>query len=318
MGARVEKRVVVAGATQAAEGYLDALEDFPELVLLALVEPEARLAQAPPFADLVRCGSVQELLHRGRAPDVAILCTPVRERAEQARLLLRAGVDLIVESPLASSQLEAEQLLEAAECTGRELTSAVPLRLSPALLRARQALRDGAIGELRSLETSFCDKREARAADPELSGGGAWMQQGPGALDVLELLAGPVRRIRMTALEQRQGADAEDEVRVETDHGGGLVGRAVISWNDARACPLAVCRGDRGEIVVGNSQTVVRTEAGDRVLGGGHDAREARCALIEEHLRRRVALDPPIETGADTVFWIESAYASLRDGRWRD
>jgi predicted dehydrogenase len=318
MGARVEKSIVVTGATRAAAGYLDTLRDFPELVPLALVEADERRARRPPFAELLRCGSVDELLRRGMVPDVAIVCSGVAERPAQALLLLRAGVDLIVESPIARGQLEAEQLLETAERAGRELTSAVPLRVSPALLRARQALRYGAIGELRFLETSFCDKRDARDCDPEQTGGGAWMEQGPDALDVLELLAGPVRRIRMTALEQRQGADAEDEAQVETDHGGGLFGRATISWNEARACPLAVCHGERGEIVVGRSQTVLRTDAGDRVLGAGHDEREARCALVEEHLRRRIALEPPIETGPDTVFWLESAYASQRDGAWRD
>ena len=282
------------------------------------MEADARRARRPPFGELLRCGSVDELLRRGLVPEIAIVCTPTAERAEQALALLRAGVDLIVESPIATGQLEAEQLLEAAERAGRELTSAVPLRVSPALLHARQALRDGTIGELRYLETWFFDKRDARACDPAQTGGGAWMEQGAGALDVLELLAGPVRRIRMTALEQRQGADVEDEARVETDHGGGLFGRATISWNEAQACPLAVCHGERGEIVVGRSQTVLRSDEGDRVLGGGHDAREARCALIEEHLRRRISLDPPIETGPDTVFWIESAYASLRDGAWRD
>ncbi len=319
MSATVEKRIAVIGACRSSRRYLDAARDFPELVPAALVDAHGGALARTAFAELPHYGSVAEMLRAG-VPDVAIVCCPPGDHLAACSPMLRAGVDLLVEAPLAPRHEEAEQLLELAERTGRELTTATPLRLAPALERARVLLAAGAIGKLRRVEAALADKRTPGGswrADPVRSGGGVWMQLGPGAIDLLSVAAGPVERIRMTHQAERQGCGVEDEAVVETGHRDGIVGSASVSWNAERTLPLLHCSGDEGELLVGHTQIILRRSTGDQVVGPGVDSREACVASLTEHLRRRCALHPPAETGADTVRWIQAAYQSSRDGAWR-
>lgn len=319
MSGSVEKRVALIGTAPEAARMAELFADFPELVPAGWIAIGCEGVERP-LRNLERFERLEQLLQPGRVPDIAILCGPPGERQSHALPLLRAGVDLLVLAPLATRPQEAERLLEIAERTGRELTTAMPHRLSPSLREAREILREGQLGLLRYVECTLSEKRDAGAdwrADPELSGGGIWMQLGPGAIDVLELLLGPIQRIRMLELRQRQRAGIEDEVMVETDHGAVGLGRIRLSWNEELTNPLVLCACEHGELAVGRSQTILRSEAGEQVVGGGYDDRAAWCAVMRDHLRRRCILDPPIDTGPESVSWIESAYRSLPGSRWQ-
>ena len=50
------------------------------------------------------------------------------------------------------------------------------------------------------------------------------MHLGPAALDLAELLAGPLRQIRVLSADRLQRAEVEDTVRLETAHEGGVIG----------------------------------------------------------------------------------------------
>ena len=142
------------------------------------------------------------------------------------------------------------------------------------------------------------------------------MQLGPQALDLAQMLAGRVERVRMLELSTQQGAGVDDEVWVECDHGDDRRSRLRLSWNEQRTDPIAHCVGETGELLVGPSQTILRRDSEDRVWGPGFDLRDACRSQIAEHLRRRCSLNPPIDSGPETVAWIEAAYRSLRDQRW--
>ncbi len=320
MSARVEKRLAIVGAPRAVDPYLDALRDFPELVLDAVVEPDPNRVVRPELRRAQRFDDVGDMIHDRAVPDVALLATPPGDHFDEAQALLRAGADLLVLAPLATRSVEAEGLIELAERAGRELTTAIPARVSPAIQSARRTVTGGSIGRLCYLEVSLSEKRDPRASwrgDPARSGGGVWMQLGAEALDIAELLGGPVQRLRMLDQRERQGAGVEDEVCVECDHGDGLVSRLCLSWNGERSDPIARLFGDGGELLIGRTQAVVRSQDEHRVCGPGYDRREACRALLAEHLRRRCSLYPPVDTGPATVGWIEAAYHSLRDQRWQ-
>jgi predicted dehydrogenase len=319
MSALVEKHLAMVGASRAAEAYLEILPEFPELEAVWLVEPDPMRADRPEFQPLRRYASVTTMLSARAIPDVALVCTPPGCHSADISALLLAGVDVIVEPPLATLPLEAEDLLELAERAGRELTTATPMRLSPALCAARAAICTGGIGKLRFLEVTLGEKLDPTASwrsDPARSGGGVWMQMGPHALDAAIQLAGPVQRIRMLELQADPGAAVEEEVVVETDHGDGLIGQLRLSWRDETTHPVARCVGSSGELRVGHSQTILSCGGREGPLGAGYDPREARKALLIEHLRRRCSRNPPIDSGAEAVGWIEAAYRSLRDRSW--
>ena len=294
MSAAVEKSVAIVGGEQQPGAYSAALREFPELRLDSVVGNafgiESPNEATPRYRDLEAM-----LVERG-APDLALVMTPPGQRCEQIQQILRAGVDVLAVPPLATRAEDAESLVEFAERAGRELTTASPFRCSAGFNHARRLLREDTIGELQYVEVNLEHKIDARAgwrAEPERSGGGIWMQQGSCALDIAELLAGPLRRLRMVEIESQQNSSVEDRTVVETDHGGGVRARIRLSWNGRSRRPLALCVGTRGELAVGYSQLLLRI--GDRLErhAPGHDPHDALVGSIREHLNRRCAAHPP-------------------------
>src|SRR5262249_30889201 len=200
---------------------------------------------------------VNELLAVAGAPHVAILCTPPALRLELAEPLLRAGVDLLIEPPLATVPDHADRIAELAERSDRLAMTIRRFRGDLALRDAAARVAAGAVGRLAAVEVALSAKRDARAdwrGDPALSGGGVWLELGGDALEIVEALAGPVHRIRMLDSVRLQGGEVEDEARIETEHAGGVVGLVRLSWNEHLARPLARCSGDRGELAPGSAQ----------------------------------------------------------------
>ncbi len=110
----------------------------PELVLAGVVDndrqrlDEADTGEAPTFANH---GSLA-----GRA-DAVIVAVPTVAHYEVVRDLLKAGLDVLVEKPLASTLEEAEELLSLARSTHRVLQVGHLERFNPALSAARSFVK---------------------------------------------------------------------------------------------------------------------------------------------------------------------------------
>ena len=130
MSALTYKRVVLVGGLDETRIYRELLPEFPELQLQAVVgagESSALLGAPRVYT------SVDELLRRGCVPHLAVICSATWDHAGHASALLRAGVDVLVEPPLAEDPLEADGVAELAERSGRVAVTAAPFRALPAL-----------------------------------------------------------------------------------------------------------------------------------------------------------------------------------------
>jgi D-xylose 1-dehydrogenase (NADP+, D-xylono-1,5-lactone-forming) len=109
------------------------------------------------------------------AIDAVYIPLPNALHAEWVRKALECGKHVLCEKPLTPTADEAEQLFRLAEEKGLALAEAFMYRYHPKTLRVRGLLQEGAIGELRTIRTSFT----FRVADPstdirysaELAGG---------------------------------------------------------------------------------------------------------------------------------------------------
>jgi predicted dehydrogenase len=314
------KTLALVGHGAAARDWLAAAGELPELELVAGVDPDPEQRAALAARGVRSFASVAELLGSACATDLAILCTPPAHRLETAEPLLRAGVDLLIEPPLATVPDHADRIAELAERIDRVALTIGRFRGDSGVARAAQRIAAGDIGRLCALEISLGEKRDARAGwrgDPALSGGGVWLELGGDALEIAEALAGPVRRIHMPESSAAQGGEVEDEVRVETDHGAGLFATLRLSWNPAPARPIARCIGDRGEISVGWAQTsLVREDGARTVLAGAHDPHAARVGVLREFLRERLRAERRVDSGAQSLAWLHAAYRSATTGRF--
>ena len=128
------------------------------------------------------------------------------------------------------------------------------------------------------------------------------MDLGPAALELAELLAGPLHQIRMLDVDRLQRAEVEDAVRLETAHRGGAIGSIRLTWNERRAAPAARAAASRG--------------AASRILRRSTST-IPRGALLRALLDRRRERDAICDEGARTLGWIHAAYRSRELGRWQ-
>jgi predicted dehydrogenase len=120
------------------------------------------------LADLLADGGV----------DAVYIATPHSNHGEYIRAALEAGKPVLCEKPLVTTRAEGQALVELARQKGVFLMEALWTRFLPAYERAGRMLRDGAIGELRAMQSSFCFAATYdplhRQWNPALAGGSLW------------------------------------------------------------------------------------------------------------------------------------------------
>jgi predicted dehydrogenase len=85
-----------------------------------------------------------------------------------------AGKDVLCEKPLALNALQVQEMKDVSESHDRLLVEAVWARFHPRLIRAVQLIKDGAIGQLTSVDSSFAFASKMQGnyrLDPAMGGG---------------------------------------------------------------------------------------------------------------------------------------------------
>ena len=138
-------KVAVVGAGAFGRNHLRVLRqlevDGLDVELVAVVDRDAGVMEAA----LSRYGvagfsSVAGLLASGMALDAACVCVPTVHHAEVAVELLTAGMDVLIEKPLAGSLGDADRILAAARKYGRMVQVGHLERFNPAVRAARAHL----------------------------------------------------------------------------------------------------------------------------------------------------------------------------------
>lgn len=89
-------------------------------------------------------GSLEEALARGF--QACVVATPNDTHAPVAAAAMRAGLDVLLEKPMADTAAEAAPIAEAARETGRVVMVAYNMRQHPALREVKRLITEGAIG----------------------------------------------------------------------------------------------------------------------------------------------------------------------------
>ena len=143
--------MAVAGAGAFGRNHLRVLRELeaagPDssglgVALVAAVEPNAeRAAEVASQYAIPVFGSVGELLSGDLHLDAAIVAVPTVHHHAVASELLAAGIDLLVEKPLAATLAEADELILLAEKHGRIVQPGHLERFNPAVLAIAPRLR---------------------------------------------------------------------------------------------------------------------------------------------------------------------------------
>jgi len=128
--------------------------DIVDMRALASRDPGQARVTAETFGIGTVYGSYDELL---ADPDIEAVYIPLPNAMHVSWSIkaAEAGKHVLCEKPIALSTAEAETLLAARDRTGRLIQEAFMVHSSPLWLRARDLVREGAIGDVRAISWQF-------------------------------------------------------------------------------------------------------------------------------------------------------------------
>ena len=190
--------------------------------------------------------------------DVLHVCTPNHLHAKLAALALEHGKHVVCEKPLAVGTAQADELIAAAERSGRVATVPFVYRFHPVVREARARVQSGELGPVRLVHGGYLQDWLASAEDDnwridaELGGPSrAFADIGSHWCDLVEFVTGD----RIAAVcAQTATVFAE---RAEHDHAHAFAGRAdgdgrrrAVTTEDAVTAVFRTAGGAHGTLVV--------------------------------------------------------------------
>ncbi len=232
-GSSPKVRIGIVGCGQMGQWHLQSYRANPDVEIVGVVD--TAMDRAERFAR--ECGARayrthQELL-AGESLDGVSLCTiPVSHR-DITIDLLKAGVHVLCEKPLAISVAEAEEMSLYARRVDRLLFTAFKFRFHDEVRRAKQMIDAGSLGPILSFRLMFggyIDMTKQWYAEKSLSGGGIIMDNGPHAFDLIRYLFGDVTSVAAQTANV-QHLDVEDTAKLDLVAGSGTAGTSDLSWS---------------------------------------------------------------------------------------
>lgn len=162
----------------------------------------------------------RELLEKERPNLVSVAMRHADKHHAIVLAALQADAHVYCEKPFTTSPIESDELLKVANERRLKIAVAHTMRMAPVMVRLKQALREGFIGDL--IEMRAYGKQDARA------GGEDMMVLGTHLFDLMRLFAGDPQSCSARVLAKGRDISATDG-RLVKDNVGGVAGDEVFA-----------------------------------------------------------------------------------------
>ena len=132
-------RVAVVGAGEFGKNHVRVARQSERAELVAVVDANA--TRAIEVAGANGCAAFSDARELAGKIDAAIVAVPTSAHADVGCALLKAGIDVLVEKPIAPDLASADRLIRAAESTGRILQVGHLERFNPAVIALEKVAR---------------------------------------------------------------------------------------------------------------------------------------------------------------------------------
>lgn len=201
--------------------------------------------------------------------DCVIVCVPNKYHLLVARRVLEEGKHVFCEKPLARTPEEAIALVEAASKNGVFLKTGSNLRYFPSVQKARELLDQKALGELLFLRgwigNSGDHLKNSWFREPELSGGGTFLDNGCHLLDLTRWFLGEVVECKGSVATMYWDIEPLEDngfgIFETFNHQSAFVQSSWTEWADYMYMEIY---GVKGYLWIENRNTLCRTMLGDR------------------------------------------------------
>lgn len=231
-------RIAVAGAGYIGKAHIGVIQDSPDAVLSAIVDPTPAAAALADKAGVPCYRTLEELLSKDK-PDGVILATPNPLHVPQALQCIEADLPALLEKPVATSIAEGMRLLAAVEESGGRILVGHHRAHSPIMAKAREVVQSGKLGRLVAVMGSATflkpDHYYLDAPWRREAGGGPILLNMIHEVHNLRMLCGEISAVQAFASNATRGFPVEDTVAINLRFANGALGTFMLS--DTAACP---------------------------------------------------------------------------------
>lgn len=303
--------------------------------------------KAHAFGEQFNCNVFDSASALINSPEIEIvcICTPSGTHLEPALLAIDAGRHCIIEKPLEVTVSRCRTIIDAAKKKNVLVAGIFPMRFLDINMEVRKAVESGRFGKMIMGDVyvkwfrsqTYYDQVKWRG-DPEISGGGAVMNQAIHSVDLLRWMMGEVKEVSaFSAMLGHHDLDVEDTAVATLRFENGALG--VIEASTA-VFPGSYKRMEilgTGGSVITEEETIVKWEfseesdldneirlrfSGEETVGGG--VTDPKAIKDTGHIRQISDMVEALETGrppvidaeeaAKAVEIIEAIYKSARTG----
>lgn len=134
-------RLLVAGGGLIGSRHIEHAMAHPQFELVGVIDPDKDVQNAAPVAAFSDIDSVSV------AADAIILATPSNLHADHSEQAARRGWHMLIEKPVASTLVQAQQIVSAAQGAGVQTLVGHHRRHHPRVQKLHEILQSGAIGK---------------------------------------------------------------------------------------------------------------------------------------------------------------------------
>jgi len=234
-------RVAVIGTGSIGRNHARVFSELPEVELVAVCDTDVCVVK-----DVASCyrtqafTNYQEMLEKVH-PEAVTVAVPTAQHLEVALAALEAGVNLLVEKPIAATLDEGRQIIEKAHSRNRLLMVGHIVRFNPAMQQLKHRLQRGEIGRIFQMICRRVGPFPARIRDV-----GVVIDLAPHDLDLMRYLTDmdPIRVFCET--EQRIHTDHEDLLLGLLRFPDGITASLEINWLTPTKVREVIVLGERG------------------------------------------------------------------------
>ena len=326
----------IIGAGNISQTHARAAQAIPGVAVSAVWGPTRE--KAAQIADPAGAAAYDDfeafLAHKPM--DMVAIGTPSGVHAAQAIAAVDCGLHVLVEKPVDIYTSRIDELIAAADRAGVKVGVFFQDRLKPDIVRLKQLMDSGAIGDpvLISGRVKWYRPPEYYGNSRwrgtwELDGGGALMNQAIHTVDVLQWIAGPIARINARTATRLHEIEVEDTVAAMLEFATGGLGVFEAATSVYPGYPRRVeVTGTLGTAIL-EGDTLISVElrgASGQAKNAAPTVSESTPVVADASAHQRVVEDfiAAFETdrapvcdareGRKSVANVEAIYRSARDG----
>jgi predicted dehydrogenase len=317
-------RVGLIGAGGIGRAHADAAAALGSGILSAVADIDRGAAEAVATEHGVDAPAVRELADPDRF-DLVVVASPPATHPDLVESLLRAGVPVMCEKPLAVDLAAAQRLADLSAETGTPLTMATKFRFVDDVIQTREMIQSGDLGEILKVEVTFAGRVDMTGrwnSRPEIAGGGVLIDNGTHGVDLVRYLVGEIVEVSAVAGPSGQATEVEDSATLLARTKAGALAEVDLTWSYRRLSPVyCSVLGTEGGVEISwqGARGWTRDTTEPFGFGSGYSKIDSLRDNLAAVLSALAAGSSPPVTTADAVAAaaaIEAGYASLRSGNW--